>query len=32
VAAEWDERLAAIKRLAESAEQQSRRTTRRKGD
>jgi DNA-binding transcriptional ArsR family regulator len=32
VAAEWDERLAAIKRLAESAEQQSRRTTRHEGD
>jgi DNA-binding transcriptional ArsR family regulator len=32
VAAEWDERLAAIKRLAESAERQSRRTTRDKGD
>jgi DNA-binding transcriptional ArsR family regulator len=32
VAEQWDERLAAIKRIAESAEQQSRRTTEQKGD
>jgi len=32
VAEQWDERLAAIKRIAESAEQQRRRRTRDKGD
>lgn len=32
VAAQWDERLVAIKRIAEAAEQQNRKTTQHKGD